>query len=114
MPRDFEVYLEDILKSIDKIHRYTSGMSLGEFEAEEKTVDAVVRNLEIIGEAAKSIPDNIRSSHPEVEWKKVCGLRDILIHAYFGVEVEIVYDIVRHKLTDLERQVRQILDEKPG
>ncbi len=76
-----------------------------------KTLDAVVRNLEIIGEAAKKVPGEVRSSAPDVEWKKIAGLRDILIHEYFGIDVNIIWDVVRNKLPALEDEVRKILSE---
>lgn len=77
MPRDFEVYLEDIRDAIGKIRRYTKGLSREAFENDEKTVDAVVRNLQIIGEAVKMIPESVRQAHATIEWKKIAGLRDI-------------------------------------
>ena len=85
MPRDYEVYLEDIRDAIGKVKRYTTGLTREAFETDDKTVDAVVRNLQIIGEAVKMIPESIRLAHPNIEWKKIAGLRDILAHQYFGV-----------------------------
>jgi uncharacterized protein with HEPN domain len=111
MPRDYKVYLEDVLQAIARIRRYTSGMSLETFSNDDKTVDAVVRNLEIIGEAVEKIPEQVRAGHPAVDWKKFAGLRDILIHAYFGVDVEIVWDVVRNSLPGLEQQVQTVLLE---
>ncbi|MBM4324677.1 MAG: DUF86 domain-containing protein [Deltaproteobacteria bacterium] len=74
-------------------------------------MDAVVRNLEIIGEAIKKLPEDIRLKYPEVEWKKIAGLRDILIHEYFGVDHEIIWDIIQNKLPLLKEQIRQMLGE---
>ncbi len=111
MPRDYKVYLEDILEAIGKVREYTSGMSQATFFDDSKTVDAVVRNLEIIGEAVKNIPEDIRSRYPDVEWKKIGGLRDILIHEYFGIDVEIIWDILQVKLPILENQVKKILTD---
>ncbi len=111
MPRDYKVYLEDILEAIGKISRYTVGLSQEAFSKDERTLDAVVRNLEVIGEAIKKVPGKIRSKHPEVEWKKIAGLRDILIHEYFGIDVAIIWDIVQNKLPVLEKQINQILSE---
>jgi uncharacterized protein with HEPN domain len=109
MPRRPEVYLEDMLASCQNISRYTTGLTRQQLAADSKTLDAVVRNLEIIGEAAKSVPKDVRAAHPEIEWKKIAGLRDILIHQYFGIDVEIIWDIVQHKLPGLADQVRRIL-----
>ena len=106
MSRDYRVYLEDILEAIDKIRTYTVGMSAGTFAADSKTLDAVLRNLEVIGEAVKRVPDEVRSQHRHVEWKKMAGLRDILIHHYFGIDADIIWDVVHNKLPELERQIR--------
>lgn len=114
MSRDYKVYLEDILEAIGKIRTYTAGMSADSFAADNKTLDAVLRNLEVIGEAVKSMPDEIRSQHQQVEWKKIAGLRDILIHQYFGIDVEIVWDVVHNKLPELERQIRDVVKEPKG
>ena len=105
MPRDFEVYLEDIRHAAAKIQRYTAGMTRNGLAEDSKTLDAVIRNLEIIGEAAKMIPNSIRIEYPNVEWKKIAGLRDILAHHYFEVDLDIVWDIVQNKLLELERDL---------
>jgi uncharacterized protein with HEPN domain len=101
--------LEDILDATRKIRAYTNGFSKSAFLQDDKTFDAVVRNLEVIGEAAKNVPDIVRVDTPEIEWKKIAGLRDILIHEYFGIDGEIVWDIVQHKLPSLETAVKQLL-----
>jgi len=90
MPREYKAYLKDILEAIRKIENYTKDVSFDDFEVDELIQDGLVRNLEVIGEAAKSIPENIKNKKPEVEWKKIAGLRDILIHAYFGIDEDIV------------------------
>jgi uncharacterized protein with HEPN domain len=111
MPRDYKVYLEDIREAISRIRLFTGRISFGEFEADIKTTDAVVRNLMIVGEAVKSVPDEIRSAHPEIAWKEFAGLRDILIHRYFGIDQEILWDIIQTKLPVLDQQVRELLAE---
>jgi len=111
MPRDSRVYLEDILEATRKITAYTAGLSKATFLEDEKTIDAVVRNLEVIGEAVKKLPEDLRAQHSAVEWKKIAGLRDMLIHEYFGLDAEIVWDIVQNKVPALDREVRTMLHE---
>lgn len=86
MSRSMRLYLEDILTSCAKVKRYTQGMTFEDFQRDERTYDAVVRNLQIVGEAVKNIPQEMRAKYPEVEWRKIAGLRDILAHAYFSIE----------------------------
>ena len=106
MPRDFEVYLEDILQAISKIRNYTAGVTRKSFAQDSMRIDAVVRNLEIIGEAAKMVPESIRAEYPNIEWKKIAGLRDILAHHYFEVDLDIVWDVVQNKLSTLDHELR--------
>ena len=109
MSRDHKVYLEDILEAIRKIRRFTSGMSSETLAKDDKTLDAVIRNLEVIGEAVKRLPEQVRNRQPDIEWKKIAGLRDILIHEYFGINVKVVWDVVQHKLSGLETAAKQLL-----
>ena len=111
MPRDSRVYLEDILEATRKITSYTANLSQAAFVEDEKTFDAVVRNLEVIGEAVKKLPEDLRAQHPSLEWKKMAGLRDILIHEYFGLDSEIVWDIVKNKVPTLNQAVRAMLNQ---
>jgi uncharacterized protein with HEPN domain len=111
MRRDFKVYLEDVLEAAGKIDNYTSGLSLEAFSEDAKTIDAVVRNLEVIGEAIKRVPEDVRLKYPAVEWKKIAGLRDILIHNYFGIDVEIIWDIICNKIPVLNKQIEDIVEE---
>src|SRR5207249_5621893 len=105
MPRDFEVYLEDILQAIAKTRSYVAGLTRESFAQDSMGIDAVNRNLEIIGEAAKMIPESIRAEYPNIEWKKIAGLRDILAHHYFEVDLDIVWDILQNKLPTLDREL---------
>jgi len=89
--REWRLRLEDMLEAIERIARYTSGMDLTRFANDDKTVDAVVRNLEVIGEAARNTPDEVTRQHSEIPWEKMRGIRNLLVHEYFGVDVSIVW-----------------------
>jgi uncharacterized protein with HEPN domain len=109
--RAWQLYLEDMRICCAKVLDYTRGLELPDFQANAMMYDAVVRNLEIPGEAAKNISDEIRLQHPQVEWRKIAGLRDVLAQAYFGLEDETLWDIVRNKLPVLRLQLQQIQGE---
>ena len=102
MHRDYKLYLDDILESINRIFTYIAKLDYEAFAADQKTFDAVVRNLEIIGEAARNLPDEIKLSIAGIEWKKIAGLRNILAHEYFGINKQIVWDIIQNKLLPLK------------
>jgi len=108
--RGVKLYLADILEAIEKIGRYTRGTSFKDFAKDEKTVDAVVRNLVIIGEAAARIPDDYRSANPEVPWQEIVGMRNKVVHEYFGVDEEILWKTIAEDLGGLEGYVRSLLD----
>ena len=111
MPRDFRVHLEDIQGAIGKIKRYTKGLSKQGFAGDDRTLDAVVRNLKVMGEAVKQLPADLRSREPGSDRQKIAGLRDILIHQYFGIDVDILWDIIQNKLPALEVSVSALLRE---
>ena len=88
--RDFQVYLEDIIDALNCIEAYTKGLTYEAFVNDRKTVDAVIRNFEIIGEAAKQVPLSIRREYSKVPWRDMAGMRDKLIHGYFGIQLDVV------------------------
>jgi uncharacterized protein with HEPN domain len=98
MPRDYKLYLSDMLEALERIQEYTRNITYRDFARSNITIDAVVRNLEVIGEAARKLPPDIKSRSPEIEWPKIVALRNILTHEYFGVNTKIVWDIVQNKL----------------
>ncbi len=108
MPRDSKVYIDDIKDALKRIEEYTKGITFASFEKNQMLVDAVIRNLAIIGEAVKNLPQDVKKEFPAIEWKRIAGLRDILVHAYFGINKKIVWDIVEHKVPEL----KQLLKDK--
>jgi uncharacterized protein with HEPN domain len=113
MSRRSKLFLHDIAESCEKIRIYTAGMSIEQFAADNKSIDAVVRNLEIIGEAVKNLLPDIAESNPEIQWKKIARFRDIAAHHYFKVNLEIVWDIIANKIVPLEEAVSTIISERP-
>jgi len=101
--------LKDILEAIDRIQRYVGAMTLADFIANTEKQDAVVRNLEIIGEAVRNIPPEFRKQHKEIEWSQIAGFRDRLIHQYFGVNWVILWDVVKNRLPELKERVEYLL-----
>ncbi len=108
MPRNSGVYVEDILEAIRRIRTYTAGLDEAAFGASLITIDAVVRNLEVIGEAAGRIPEEIRAGAPGIEWRKIIALRNVLAHEYFGIHTKIVWNVVIDKLEPLEAACRKL------
>jgi len=109
--RKVRLFLKDMLESIEKTQRYTAGVDFERFAGDDLLVDAVVRNLEIIGEAARHIPDPVRKRYPEVPWQRVIGLRNIVVHEYFAVDLEIVWTIIRENLPALKDTLQKMLSE---
>ena len=108
--RNSVLFLYDILECIEKIERYISGITYEDFERDERTIDAVLRNLEVIGEAARNIPLEIRNRYYDIPWRKIVALRNVVIHQYFGVDLENIWKIITEDLPDLEEKVRSILE----
>ena len=111
MHRDHRLFLDDILEAVSKIRAYTAELDYAAFAKDAKTQDAVVRNLEIIGEAAGRLPDSVLAESPETEWRKIVGMRNILAHEYFGVSIPVVWDIIKNKLDSLEMSCRALLNK---
>lgn len=111
MSRSWKLFLEDMQQASEKVLRFTKGLDLKTFTGQEMAYDAVLRNLEIIGEAAKGIPSQVRDRYPDVDWRGAAGLRDILAHAYFGLDNETLWDIVKNKVPVLLSHVRRIQEE---
>lgn len=99
--RDSLLLLDDIYQSAQKIKRYTKGLDFDSFISDDKTMDAVVRNFEIIGEAANRIDPDFKYKNPEIEWKRIRGFRNRIVHDYFGIDYEIVWEIIETYLDDL-------------
>lgn len=111
MQRELKTYIDDIITAVEKIEKYTAEMLKEDLEINELVQDAVVRNLEIIGEAVKKIPDEVRNKQEDIPWKKIAGLRDILVHEYFGVNMNIVWDVIENKLKPLKAAAIELQDE---
>ena len=109
--RDYKLYLHDIKEATEKIETFTKGFTFEEFTQDAKTVDAVIRNLEIIGEAAKHIPKRVKERHSDIDWKAMAGMRNILSHEYFGVRIGIIWKTIGERLPELRYRIEEILKE---
>jgi uncharacterized protein with HEPN domain len=107
--RTYIMYLEDLLHAMNRIAEYIEGMSFADFKKDYKTVDAVIRNFEIIGEAARNIPSEIKEKHAEVPWAEMYLLRNKVSHEYFGIDYEIIWDVASNYLPDNKKQIENIL-----
>jgi len=110
--RNYKLYIKDILDAIEKIERYTENLSFKEFSNNEMIIDAAVRNFEIIGEASKNIPRKLKSSHQNIPWKEMAGMRDKIIHEYFGVDLDIVWKTIKTRFPNLKTFFKAIYESK--
>ena len=115
MKKDIKIFLEHILESINLIEEYTKGKEKLDFLESTQLQDSVIRRIEIIGEAIKNIPEEVKKNHPSIPWKEIIGMRDILIHQYFGVDLNLTWKVVEEDILDLKNQIifikNQILSE---
>ncbi|MEK7099302.1 MAG: DUF86 domain-containing protein [Patescibacteria group bacterium] len=110
MTKEIRVYLDDILESIGQIEEYTHGLTLATFERDIEKQDAVIRRLEIIGEAVKHLPETIRARYPDIPWQQIAGMRDVLIHEYSSVSLDRIWGVVADRLAELKRVTQKILE----
>lgn len=113
MSRDERMYLQDIASSCTKVLQYTKNMAQVDLIRDQKCYDAVVRNLEIIGEAAKHISEDLRARFPDIEWRKIARMRDVLSHVYFGIDNDILWDVVQNKIPPLLAAISAHLGRSP-
>ena len=109
--RDYEDYVQDILDSIVDMENFVKGLSFDEFSKDKKTVNAVVRSLEIIGEASKKVPESVRKQYPKLPWKEMAKMRDKLIHGYFGIDLEIVWKVLKDEIPPLTPIIKKMLKD---
>ena len=109
MYRSQLLYLNDIAKATENIRSYIGDLSFDEFANDQMRIDAVIRNFEIIGEAVKNMSEDLKKEFPKTDWKAVAGFRDILIHGYFGIDLEILWDIILHKVPELQDEIAMII-----
>jgi uncharacterized protein with HEPN domain len=110
--RDLRDYLQDIQDAINDIENFTANLTYEQFIQDRKTLNAVVRSIEIIGEAAKQLPEPLKAKNNELPWKEIVGMRDKLIHAYFGMDTEIIWQTVKENIPPLKRTIHKILKEQ--
>ena len=112
MKKDARIFLEHIEESIDLVLEYSKGLSFSQFKKDNKIQDAILRRIEIVGEAVKKLPVEITLKYPEVKWSQIAGMRDKLIRQYFGIDLEIVWNVVREDIPELKRKIKKIIREE--
>src|SRR3989344_2386600 len=105
MKRDIGLFIQDILESINDIESFSKGLTKEKFAIDKLKQNAIIRSLEVIGEAAKSIPDSFREKYPHIPWKEIAGFRDVLSHAYFGVSMDRVWNVIKKDLPVLKKEI---------
>ena len=102
-------FLDDILEAIGNIEEDTGGISFDEFAADRRRRDAVIRNFEVIGEAIKNLPEDLKEQYPKTDWRKIAGFRDVLTHVYYGIKLTILWDTAKNEIPVLKWETRSIL-----
>ncbi len=110
--RNYGDYIQDIYDSVVDIENFIKGMEFEEFSINKKTVNAVTRSLEVIGEAAKKIPETLKKKYDHIPWKRMAGMRDKLIHEYFGVDIEILWEVIKDEIPTLKPAIKLMLDNE--
>ncbi len=110
--RTILIYLEDILLAINRITEYIDGFTFSDFKKDYKTVDAVIRNFEVIGEAAKNVPTVLKEKYPEIPWQEMYSLRNKISHEYFGIDYEIIWDVAKNYLSHNKIQIQELITEE--
>lgn len=111
--RSYKLFAKDILEAIDKIEVFIDGIDFEQFQADDKTSSAVLRKLEIIGEAVKHLPDKVKENYKGIPWKEMAGMRDKLIHWYFGVDYQLVWNVITEEIPQLKVQLKELYDKIP-
>jgi len=106
--RDLRDYINDLIEACEDILTFTKEMSYSDFAGDKKTVNAVVRSLEVIGEATKNLPTSFRSDYPNIPWKQMAGMRDKLIHEYFGIDKQMVWQVIKRHIPDILPLIKEI------
>ena len=108
--KNHTLFVEDIQESMDKIERYIKGLTYEAFVKNDMAVDAVIRNLEVIGEASKNIPEDVKKKYPNIPWKRMIGLRNIAVHEYFGIDLSIIWEIITRNLPETKPKIKAMLN----
>lgn len=111
MKRDYPLFLKDIISAIEAIERFVEGMEYNDLVNNDLVSSAVIRKFEIIGEAARNIPDWIREKYPQIQWKRMVGMRDKLIHGYFGIDYELVWETIKTEFPKVKPELQKILED---
>ena len=107
--RDYKLFVKDIIAAVESIEEFVGDMALEELKSDEKTSSAVIRKFEIIGEAVKYMPNNVKEKYKDIQWKSMAGMRDRLIHAYFGIDYNLVWSAIKNEIPKLKLKLKKVL-----